>query len=62
MKVSDSDPLKKKGEFEDVSQVEKYVMSEEDYSKRTGQQLMQDENLPYTCILCKYVNFKEIQH
>ena len=37
LKVTDTDPLKKKGEFEDVSQVEKYVMSEEDYTKRTGQ-------------------------
>lgn len=37
VKVTDSDPLKKKGEFEDVSQVEKYVMSEDDYTKRTGQ-------------------------
>lgn len=40
VKVSDSDPFKKKGEFEDVSQVEKYKMSEEDYSKRKGQLVM----------------------
>ena len=32
----DKDPAKKEGEFEDLSSVEKYEMSTEDYSKRTG--------------------------
>jgi len=32
----DKDPAKKAGEFEDLSAVEKYEMSTEDYSKRTG--------------------------
>ena len=32
----DKDPTKKEGEFEDLSAVEKYEMSTEDYSKRTG--------------------------
>lgn len=32
----DKDPTKKEGEYEDLSSVEKYEMSTEDYSKRTG--------------------------
>ena len=36
MQVFDSDASKSKGQFEDVSQVEKYEMSESDYSKRGG--------------------------
>ena len=38
-KVVDKDPTKKEGEFEDLSSVEKYEMSTEDYSKRTGRSL-----------------------
>lgn len=36
LKVVDKDPTKKAGEFEDLSAVEKYEMSTEDYSKRSG--------------------------
>lgn len=36
--VVDRDPSKHKGEFEDLSQVEKYEMSAEDYAKREGGQ------------------------
>ena len=35
--VIDKDPANKKGLFEDVSQVEKYEMSQEAYSKRGGE-------------------------
>ena len=38
LQVIDKDPSKKQGDFEDVSQVEKYEMSSEAYSKRTGKQ------------------------
>ena len=34
--VQDSDPSRLKGEFEDLSKVEKYEIGEEDYAKRTG--------------------------
>lgn len=34
--VVDKDPTKIKGEFEDLSQVKKYEMSSDDYTKRTG--------------------------
>ena len=33
----DNDPSKKLGDFEDTSQVEKYEISEEAYSKRSGE-------------------------
>ena len=36
--VVDRDPSKHKGEFEDLSRVEKYEMSAEDYAKRDGRQ------------------------
>ena len=36
IQVVDKDPTKKAGEFEDVSAVEKYEMTTEDYAKRTG--------------------------
>lgn len=36
--VVDRDPSKHKGEFEDLSRVEKYEMSAEDYAKREGGQ------------------------
>ena len=39
MQVINQDPTKSKGEFEDISQVEKYEMSTEDYAKREGQQV-----------------------
>lgn len=36
--VVDRDPSKHKGEFEDLSRVDKYEMSAEDYAKRDGRQ------------------------
>jgi len=36
LKVVDKDPTKKAGQFEDLSAVEKYEMTTEDYSKRAG--------------------------
>ena len=35
--VVDKDPSKRQGEFEDLSQVKKYEMKQEAYTKRTGE-------------------------
>ena len=39
-KATDIDPSKTKGQFEDLSEVKKYVMSEEEYAKRGGKSLL----------------------
>ncbi|CAI8048392.1 Tubulin-folding cofactor B [Geodia barretti] len=43
--VVDRDPSKKKGEFEDLSKVQKYEMSKDDYAKRTGSALAFKEKM-----------------
>ena len=38
--VTDTDPGRSKGEFDDLSKVEKYEMPDEDYAKRSGRLCM----------------------
>lgn len=58
----DKDPTKKEGQFEDLSAVEKYEMSTEDYSKRSGRSQTNGYLVVRFSLLMQAKSFELITH